>query len=151
MCAHYHILCQTCAVDQARISIISVCYILMFLAFQNVLVWQVGLLWLFEQLWTALLFWNLYYRLCHDVFAVVYRFQLLPLYRDVGLSLCKVPLFVVILVLSACISMPNFVAALSNVRTRELCWFVFLSCDTINVMGKTGFVILRLPLLVVPL
>ena len=58
-----------------------------------------------------------------------YCFQLLPL------SLCKVPLVVIILGLSAFTSMPNFLAAVSKFCTN----FVSSSFSTLipNAIGKT--------------
>ena len=66
------------------------------------------------------------------------------------MSLCKVPLFVIILVFSALISMPNFSAAVSKLCTSSVS---SSSSPVIPSMSsaKRRFVILRPPMLMVPL
>ena len=63
---------------------------------------------------------------------MVYSFQLLPLFV---MSLCKVPLFVITLVFSGRISLPNFASTYLSYAREGL--FIFLSFDIINAIGKT--------------
>ena len=130
---------------RARINLI-LCFIMMFLSFQMIFSLASAAI-----VWAALESTSLLEPSSH-IMAPRYLmwFTVSNFCPCIVMSLCKVPLFVIILVFSALISMPNFSAAVSKLCTSSVS---SSSSPVIPSMSsaKRRFVILRPPMLMVPL